>query len=136
MALDIYATSTTSWNTNNGFVAGDKLPSPSSLKPSLELIWSQDTGRAQTGANKAKMIGDVIAEKKTYNIQWGMLTASELSKVTSKLTSGFFYFGIGTTMALAKADASKFYRGNITYEILPIGNTMYYKSVTVDVIEQ
>lgn len=136
MALDLYATSSTSWSNNNGFVANDKLPSPSQLKPSLELIWSQDTGRAQTGANKAKMIGDVIAEKKTYNIQWGMLDATEFAKVKSKLTSGFFYFGIGTTMALAKTDASKFYRGNITYEIVPIGNTLYYKGVTVDVIEQ
>lgn len=128
MALGIYAGATAS-----GMVL---LPSPTDLKPSHELIWSENTGRAQSGTNKAKMVGDVVAEKITYNIQWNMLTQSQLDLIKARLTAGFFYFGIGTSATQAQNSAKTFYRGNIQYDITPIGNTLYYKSVTVDVIEQ
>lgn len=128
MALDIYAGATATGMT--------KLPSPTDLKPSYEIIWSENTGRAQSGTNKAKMVGDVVAEKITYNIQWGILTQAQLDSIKSKLTAGFFYFGIGTTATQASNSAKKFYRGNIQYDLVPVGNTLYYKSVAVDVIEQ
>lgn len=128
MALGIYAGSSASGMT--------LLPSPTELKPSNEQIWSENTGRAQSGTNKAKMIGDVVAEKITYSIEWRMLTNEQLAIIKSKLTAGFFYFGIGTTATQAQNSARKFYRGNIQSDLLPIGNTLYYKTVTVDVIEQ
>ena len=128
MALGIYAGSSASNLT--------LLPSPTELKPSNELIWSENTGRAQSGTNKAKMVGDVVAEKLTYAIQWGILTQAELTLIQTKLVAGFFYFGVGTSSSQAQSSAKKFYRSPIQYEILPIGNTIYYKSVTVDVIEQ
>jgi hypothetical protein len=43
---------------------------------------------------------------------------------------------MGTTASQAQGSAKKFYRSPIQYEILPVGNTLYYKGVTVDVIEQ
>lgn len=128
MALGIYAGTSATGMT--------LLPSPTDLKPSKELIWSENTGRAQSGSNKAKMIGDVVAEKTTYSIEWGVLTQSQLNTITSHLTAGFFYFGIGTTATQAQNNAGKYYRGNIQYKLLPIGNTLYYKDVTVDVVEQ
>lgn len=128
MAIGIYAGSTV----NNMTI----LPSPVSIKPSNELIWSENTGRAQSGTNKAQMIGDVIAEKDTYNIQWGIITQAEFATIKSKLTKGFFYFGLGTSLANAQASAIKVYRSNITGTLLPIGNDVYYKDVAVDVIEQ
>ena len=128
MALGIYAGSSV-----NGMVA---LPSPVSLKTSLEFIWHEDTGRAQSGTNKAEMIGEVVAEKKTYNIQWGILTQSELDTITGKLVKSYFYIGVGTSLNNAKSNAIHAYRGNITYTALPIGSTTYYKDVTVDVIEK
>lgn len=128
MAIGIYAGATKE--------TMSALPSPISIKPSKEIIWSEGTGRAQSGTNKAKMIGDVVAEKDTYNIQWGILTQAEYSSILSKLTAGFFYFGIGTSLTNAKANAIKVYRSNVTSEYLPVGNTLYYKDVTVDVVEQ
>ena len=89
MALGIYAGATVN--------AMAVLPSPVSVKEAYELIWSENTGRAQSGANQAKMIGDVIAQKKTYSIQWGVISAADLSTITSKLTGGFFKFGMGTS---------------------------------------
>ena len=111
------------------------LPSPVSLKTSLEQIWSEDTGRAQSGTNQAKMIGDSIAEKLTYEIQWGVLNGTDFATITSKLTRGFFYFGIGTSLAAAKSAAAKFYRGAITYETVQ-ADAVYYKNVSVSVIQQ
>lgn len=128
MALGIYAGASAS--------GMSLLPSPTDLQPSHETIWSENTGRAQSGTNKAKMVGDVVAEKITYNIKWGILTQAEMNLIKSKLTAGFFYFGIGTSASQAQNSASKFYRSEIQYAILPIGNTLYYKNATVDVIEQ
>ena len=128
MALGIYAGSTA-----NGVAI---LPSPVEVTPTHEIIWSEDTGRAQSGENKAKMIGNVIDTKMTYAIKWGVITATELSTITSKLTAGFFYFAMATSLASAKSSAVSCYRSEIAYEVLPIGDTIYYKDVTVSVIQQ
>ena len=112
------------------------LPSPVSVNPTFEMIWSENTGRAQSGSNKAKMIGDVVAEKRTYNVKWGVITDAELTQIKTKLPTGFFYFGVGTSLANAKNVATKYYRSEITGDYLPIGNNIFWKDVTVSVIEQ
>ena len=112
------------------------LPSPVSVNPTFEQIWSENTGRAQSGANQAKMIGDTVAEKTTYAIKWGVITNAEMSSIKTKLPRGFFYFGVGTTLTEAKNSAKKFYRSEIAGDYLPIGNVIYWKDVTVSVIEQ
>lgn len=128
MALGIYAGATVA--------SMAVLPSPTDLQPSFEIIWDQNTGRAQSGENQAKMIGSAVAEKKTYTIKWGVITNSEMNTIKSKLTKGFFYFGVGTSLSSAKSDASKYYRSEIQGDYLPIGNTIYWKNVQVSVIEQ
>lgn len=128
MALGLYAGATI-----DGMAV---LPSPSEVTSSSELIWSENTGRAQSGENQAKMIGDVVAEKRTYAVKWGVVTDAEMTSIKSKLTAGFFYFGVGTTLANAKAVATSYYRSEITGDYLPIGNTIYWKDVAVSVIEQ
>ncbi len=128
MALGIYAGATVA----NMAI----LPSPTDLQPSFEIIWSEDTGRAQSGTNKAKMIGSVVDEKKTYTIKWGVITDSEMSTIKSKLTTGFFYFGVGTSLTQAQNSAIKVYRSEITGDYLPVGNTIYWKNAQVSVIEQ
>jgi hypothetical protein len=110
-----------------------ELPSPVSLKPSYETIWSEDTGRAQSGTNKAKMIGSVVASKRTYAIKWGILSYSEFEQVKNLLHSGFFYFGIGATRP---SDPEKFYRSEIAVDVIQAGDTIYYKDASVSVIEQ
>lgn len=129
MAIGIYAGASA-----NGVTL---LPSPVEVKPTHEIIWSQNTGRAQeTSGTPGKMIGDVVAEKKTYSIKWGILTGTEFSSITSKLTAGFFYFAMATSLASAKSSAVQYYRSEISYDVLPIGATTYYKDVTVSVIER
>lgn len=128
MALGIYA--------GNSISSMTLLPSPVSIKPSNEIIWSENTGRAQSGSNKAKMIGDVIDEKLTYAIQWGYLTAAEFGLIKSLLKPGFFYFGIGSSAAEAQSTAAKYYRSNIAADIVTVGNETWYKDAEVSVIEQ
>ena len=131
MALGIYAGSSVQGMT--------VLPSPTDVTTSYEMIWSENTGRAQSTADggvKGKMIGDVIAEKRTYAIKWGLIPDSDMTAVRSKLTTGFFYFGVGTSLAGAQSVATKYYRSEIQGDYLPIGNTIYWKDVTVSVIEQ
>ena len=113
-----------------------ELPSPVDLKRSDEQIWSENTGRAQTGTNKAKMIGDVVATKRTYQIKWGVLTGTELTSIKNHLTTGFFYFAAATSSSSAQSNAAKFYRSEIQYDIIQAGPNVYYKDVAVSVIEQ
>ena len=112
------------------------MPSPTKIKPSHEQIWDENTGRAQSGTNKAKMIGSVVDEKMSYDIQWGILTETELNTILSRLTKGFFYFAVASTLASAKSNAVPFYRSEIAYELLQVGSTLYYKNASVSVIQQ
>ena len=127
--LTLYAGSSSTLTSSN------KLPSPSSVKVTIEQIWSQDTGRAQSGENKAKMIGSSLTSKHTYSIEWAMLTNSDLSKVADLLPRGFFYFGTGTPTEPPNSP-SKYYRSEIGYEYIQVGTNRYYKNVSVTVIEQ
>lgn len=113
-----------------------ELPSPVDLKRSNEQIWSENTGRAQSGTNKAKMIGDVVANKKTYQIKWGILTATQINTINSLLTSGFFYFAAATSLSTAQSNATKFYKSELVYDILQAGPNVFYKDAQVTVIEQ
>lgn len=105
------------------------LPSPVSVQITREQIWSEDTGRAQSGANQAEMIGTSVAEKMTYAIKWGVLTSAQLSVITTNLPKGFFYFGT------ANNSTTKFYRSEITYDIVQ-ADDIYYKDVSVSVIQK
>lgn len=108
------------------------LPEPTSLSTSDEIIWSSNTGRsAETG----KMLGDVVAEKKTLEIKWGILTETEMATIESCLVSGFFPITFrdgGSSVTITT------YRGTITKEHLGyIGDgTYYYKSASVSVVQQ
>lgn len=110
---------------------GTVLPSPVTIKSSEEVIWSSRTGRSTASG---KMIGDVIAEKKTVDIEWGVLTEAEMKTIQNALVSGFFTFSLydcGTVTITV-------YRGTLEKEHLGyIGDgTYYYKSATVSVIER
>ena len=119
---------------NASITANDELPSPVSLQPTSEQIWSEDTGRAQEEALQAKMIGKVIAEKMTYAIKWGVLTPTQFASITSKLTSGFFKFGVATGNSLPTG--AIYYRSEIAYDMIQAGSGVCYKDVSVSVIEQ
>lgn len=117
----------------NPFTANDALPSPVSLKSSRELIWSQNTGRAQSGENKAMMVGDVVAQKRTYTIEWDMLYKSQLDVILDKLHENFFYFGVATS---PPSSAVKYYRSEIQYDMVQVADSARYRNVTITVIER
>ena len=106
-----------------------ELPSPVSVQITHEQIWSEDTGRAQSGANQAEMIGTSVAEKFTYNIKWGVLNATDLNTIVTKMPRGFFYFGESAT------STTKYYRSEITYDRVQ-AEDVYYKDVSVSVIQK
>lgn len=106
------------------------LPSPVSVQITREQIWSEDTGRAQSGANQAEMIGTSVAEKMTYNIKWGVITGTQLSTITTNMPKGFFYFNVNSSTG-----STKYYRSEITYDVVQ-ADDVYYKDVSVSVIQK
>ena len=113
------------------------LPSPVSIQTTREQIWSEDTGRAQSGANQAEMIGTSVAEKMTYAIKWGVLDSTDFNTIVTNLPKGFFYFGVAQT---EPSSPSKYYRSEITYDIIQAMSngalTTFYKDVSVSVIQK
>lgn len=108
---------------------GVTLPSPIEISRGNEIIWGENTGRSTTGS----MIGDIIAEKETLSIKWGVITQAEFNLIKSALNAGFFSF----TLILGSESLSyTSYRSNITSEIISAGSETFYKNVTVQVIEQ
>lgn len=107
------------------------LPAPVQITSSEEVIWSARTGRS---AASGKMIGDVIANKKTVDIQWGVLTEAEVRQIQDALVSGFFQFSLYDCGEVTIS----VYRGTLQKEHLGyIGDgDYYYRSLTVSVIEQ
>jgi len=109
---------------------GVVLPSPVEIGTSEEIIWSANTGRSTTGL----MVGDVVAEKRTLNIRWGVLTAAEYDSIRSNIRSGFHPFTLTVDGAAATITA---YRGAITGTLLgTYGGVTYYNDVSVSVIQQ
>ncbi len=109
---------------------GVTLPSPVAVTASDEIIWSANTGRSSAG----RMLGDAVAEKKTFTVEWGVLTRGEMELIRSSLRSGFHPFtivedGVSTTVTS--------YRGALTGTVLGcFGGVTYYKDVSVTVIQQ
>ena len=121
--------------------ANNQLPSPTEVKVSMEQIWSEDTGRAQSGNNRAMMVGDSITAKLTYAMKWDILTPAQFTRLKNLLPRGFFYFGEGTQTGITwnnqytgtpPSSPEKYYRSEITYEMI----NGYIKNVATTVIQQ
>ena len=106
------------------------LPSPDKLTTSNEIIWSANTGRNTSGL----MIGDVVAEKTTFTITWGVLTKAQRNLIRNSLQSGFHPFTIIEDGDSTTIDS---YRSTITYDTIgTAGSTTYYKDMQVSIIQQ
>ena len=111
-------------------VGGTALPSPVELTVSDEIIWSANTGRAASGL----MVGDVVAEKRTLAIRWGVLTKAELDLIRGRLTSGFYPV---TLTVDGESVTLTYYRGALTYELLgTFGGVTRYRNAAVTIIQQ
>lgn len=107
------------------------LPAPVSITVNDELIWTSDTGRLMDGT----MQGEVVAEKKTVSIKWGILPESDIVLIKSGIITGFFpitFHDDGIDMTLTA------YRGTLSKEqIGRLGDGVFwYRSATVDLIER
>lgn len=103
------------------------LPSPTSFDESREPIWSSNTGRVASG----KMVGDIIAYKRTYNVAWGILTKNEYEKIKDATKASFFNVviidnNVTTTLTAYSSALSK---SNMLLD-------GYYTGVSVNLIEQ
>lgn len=108
-----------------------ELPSPVSLSVNDELIWSASTGRIITG----EMVGDIIAEKKTLDIQWGILPETDVALIKTNLKSGFFPItfrddGVELTIQTYRGSLSKEHMGYIG------DGVYYYRSVSASIIQK
>ena len=81
------------------------------------------------------MVGDIIAEKKTLNVNWEVLTETEVSLIKSKLIAGFFPITFRDDGADITINS---YRGTMTKEhIGELGDGVYYyRSCTVSIIQR
>lgn len=120
---------------NDSIYAGSskqELPSPSEIKHNNEIIWSSSTGRTSTG----KMVGDVIAEKKTVDITWEYLRDADISQIREHLKAGFFDMWLPDCGELVKITV---YRATLAYDdVGPLGDGYghLYKTATVNVTQQ
>ena len=111
---------------------GVALPAPTVIKIDNEIIWSSNTGRTSSGT----MAGDVVAEKKTITIEWGVLRESEMAKIRKNLIAGFFTFslvvGVGACLFILS------YGGTFNVVICGIFVVGIYckKKATVKIIQQ
>lgn len=111
---------------------GTVMPSPTSLQTTHEIIWSSDTGRSTASG---LMLGDVIAEKKTFSVTWEFLDQTERQTIINNLVTGFFPvsfdFGGGLYYQVSA------YRSTINEDYAGcFGGTNYWRSISVQLIQQ
>ncbi|MDO5402985.1 MAG: hypothetical protein Q4F11_06055 [Eubacteriales bacterium] len=108
-----------------------ELPAPVSLKVDDEIIWSSATGRALDGT----MLGDVVTEKKTLTIQWGIMPESDMLTIKTCLIAGFFPItfhddGVDITISSYRSTLSKEVIGRLD------DNIYWYRSASTQIIQQ
>ncbi len=109
---------------------GVALPSPTEIETGDEIIWSANTGRSTTGL----MVGDVVAEKKTLTIRWGVLTAAEYDGLRSALGTGFRPFTLAVDGSAVTITA---YRSALTGTLLgTFGGVTYVRDAAVTIVQQ
>ena len=111
--------------------SGALLPAPVELMVGDEIIWSANTGRSSSG----KMLGDVVAEKGTVTITWGILPESDVSLIQKAMPAGFFslQFPDGGGIKTLTVYRGPFQREQLGY----VGDgVLYYRTVTVELVQQ
>ena len=112
-------------------VNGVALPSPTSIQIDDEIIWSSDSGRDLSGLFSR----DVIAQKKTITIGWGVLPEKAVKLIQEKLCAGYFPVTFWDTGQFLTIEA---YRGTLSKVALgQIGDGIfYYKSVSCKIVQR
>lgn len=106
------------------------LPAPTSLSVNDEIIWTSETGRTLSG----RMVGDLVAQKKTVSLKWEFLTEAEEKLIKNTLIAGYFPISFHDDGVDITIEA---YRGTLSKEQLGwISGIFYYRSVSVDIVQR
>lgn len=123
-------------------VGGRDFPLPDisgGVSVSDEKIWSADTGRNVKG----KMVGTIIAIKKTISLTWNSMRPSEYDALEAYLSNKNRpfatitlegYNGAGTYTGYFSSPTYEHRRGN--YGASNGGNLYFYTGVSVEFVEQ
>ncbi len=107
------------------------LPTPKGVVYSDNKLWSQNTGRLDSGY----FVGELVAIKKKYEVTFPPLTTSELETVKSAINDQFATVQI--TNAQGGTDTVDAYFGDITVEAYSWHNGIQYAiNATVSIIER
>lgn len=107
------------------------LPTPKSVVYSDNKLWSQNTGRLDSGY----FVGELVAIKKKYEVTFPPLTTSELGTIKSAINDQFATVQI--TNAQGGTDTVDAYFGDITVEAYSWHNGIQYAiNATVSIIER
>ena len=116
-------------------INGTDLPSPTKLSVSKEQLWNSKTGRS---VKSGKMLGAVIGEKRTLDVEWAMVTGAEYQIIKDALKTGFFgpvKYQTSANGAIVTLDEA--YHGPISYEDRGyIGPNHWYANVKTTLIER
>ena len=99
-----------------------------------EPVWASNTGRSTTG----KMIGDIVAWKKTVEVTWPPLTFSQASAIRTAIKNAGEFFNI-TYYDLSASDmvTTKVYCGNIPRALYSLASKYRkYTGITIKFVEQ
>lgn len=116
------------------------LPTPSinGISVANEPIWSSKTGRNASG----KMIGDIIAWKKTISISWPPLTMTEAALIRDTIIAcgpfmNLWYYDTSVSNGTPQRERITVYCGNIprTLYSLATGKQLI-SGITIQFIEQ
>lgn len=107
------------------------LPTPKDVKYSSNKLWSQNTGRLDSGY----FVGDLIAVKKKYDVTFPPLSTSELATVRAAVNADFATVQI--TNAEGSTDTVTAYFGDLSVESYSWHNGLKYAiNATVSIIER
>jgi hypothetical protein len=107
------------------------LPTPKSVTYTQNKLWSQNTGRLDSGY----FVGDLIAIKKKYQVTFPALTPTELETVRAAVNADFATVQI--TNAEGGTDTVSAYFGDVTVESYSWRNGINYAiNAAVSIIER
>jgi hypothetical protein len=107
------------------------LPTPKSVTYTQNKLWSQNTGRLDSGY----FVGDLIAIKKKYQVTFPALTPTELETVRAAVNADFATVQI--TNAEGGTDTVSAYFGDVTVESYSWHNGINYAiNAAVSIIER
>lgn len=109
-------------------------PAAGGINVTDEPVWSSNTGRSTTG----KMIGDIVAWKKTIEVKWPPLTFAQVSAIRSAIKSGGEFFDISYyDLATGSMKTTKVYCGNIPRTLYSLAaKHQKYFDVAIKFVEQ